>query len=142
MVNSELEAERVRCLLAITRATPGDRNWKSLLSRMRERRRPVPESIGSVISHHDVICELERLIVTDMRQGTLGRVAEFLSGVLPRPWIADSATGTVIAGQGTEGMDQEWYSYDRTRGRIRYLTDADWLLCAAEAGELWGAAGT
>ena len=117
--------------------SPGDRDWKTMLSELRNRRKCVPESVGKIISHHEAIGELERLIVMDMKKGTFGRAAHFLSGVAPRPWISGEASGSASPGIGETDIDQKWYSYDPEEKKLRHLSEEDWWQCAMTVEGCW-----
>ena len=108
---------------------PGNRDWKGMLAKMRKKKRPLPQSIGKILSHREAIDEMERLIVKNLRAGTLARVAVFLSDISPRPWIAGES---VMPGILPEDMDKDWYAYNEKTGKIRQLTDDDWYACEIE----------
>ena len=116
---------------------PGDRDWKTMLSELKNRHRNVPESVGKIISHHEAIGELEKLIVKDMKKGTFGRATRFLSNVAPRPWISGDAAGSANMGVEEKDIDQKWYSYDPEEKKLRHLNDEDWWLCAMTVEECW-----
>ena len=112
----------------------GDRDWKGILDTLKRAGRPVPKSVGKVISHHDAVGEMERLIVNDMAKGTFARTAAFLAEIAPRPWIAGDS---VIPGIDAAGVDRQWYSFDPESMKIRLLDEADWQSCIAAAERMW-----
>lgn len=116
---------------------PGNRDWKTMLSELRNKKKHVPESVGKIISHRDAIGELERLIVKDMKKGTFGRASHFLSDVAPRPWVTGEAAGSAKAGIEQGDVDQKWYSYDPENQKLRYLSEEDWWTCAMTVEGAW-----